>query len=148
MATLASPGAEEDIEDAPDVVKSKPQALRVERGGETEPQQPSSPNGEVPGGALMESVSLSEPQRRSNSDSDGSGSQTVLLRSVGRAPTSGTVPESLRLGSRVDFTQTDTFRVGGRTCTVTLEEDRITWAPKKTSGMMLSTTRSSWSSCS
>ena len=147
MATLASQLSAEDIEDAPDVVKSKPQAaLRAQRttsetsedgGGRAGLQQPSSsPNGEVPGGAMLESVNLNEPQGRSNSDSDGSGSQTVLLRSGGGGGRTPAVDrlESLRLSSRIDFTQTDTFRVGGKTCTVTLEEDRITWAPMKASG--------------
>ena len=92
----------------------------------------SSANGEVPG--LLESVSLTEP-KRSNSDSDGSGSQTVLLRDrSGRGSAAPAAEDSLRLSSRTDFTQTDTFKVGARTCTVTLEEDRITWAPKKGSG--------------
>ena len=143
MAAIASPATEEDIDDAPDVVKSKPHALRPPQESEREQKSDGgraglrfssgSPNGEVPG--LLESVSLNEP-KRSNSDSDGSGSQTVLLRDRsgrGSAPAAAGV-ESLRLSSRTDFTQTDTFKVGGRTCTVTLEEDRITWAPKKASG--------------
>ena len=152
MAALANPaGAAEDIRDAEEeevVVKSKPaSAVRRERGEEGEHegergragshQEPSSsPNGGVP--SALESVNLGDPQRTSNSDSDGSGSQTVLLRSSSsgaagsRGPGSGI--ESLRFNSRIDFTQTDTFRVGGKTCTVTLEEDRITWAPKKSAG--------------
>ena len=163
MAALASPStAEGDIEDAEDVVvKSKPQAavLRAQRervtsetrGAEEEDEgrragllqssiSSGSPNGEVPGsGGMLESVNLNEPppQRRSNSESDGSGSQTVLLRGGGggRAPPVDRL-ESLRLSSRIDFTQTDTFRVGGKTCTVTLEEDRISWAPMKSSGII------------
>ena len=156
MATLASSSTAEGIEDAPDVVKSKPQsaALRAQRrASETDPggdgdegrrvgllQPSNSPNGEVPGSGVLESVNLNEPppQRSSNSDSDGSGSQTVLLRRGGEGG-GGRTPvvdrlESLRFSSRIDFTQTDTFRVGGKTCTVTLEEDRITWAPVKSSG--------------
>ncbi|CAI8031706.1 Ceramide kinase [Geodia barretti] len=156
MAALASSSTAEGIEDASDVVKSKPQsaALRAQRrASETDPggdgdegrrmgllQPSSSPNGEVPGSGVLESVNLNEPppQRSSNSDSDGSGSQTVLLRRGGEGG-GGRTPvvdrlESLRFSSRIDFTQTDTFRVGGKTCTVTLEEDRITWAPVKSSG--------------
>lgn len=140
MAAIASPATEEDIEDAPDMVKSKPHALRAPLGSEREQEQSrggraglsfssSSANGEVP---TLESVSLNEP--RSNSDSDGSGSQTVLLRDRSGRGSAVAGLESLRLSSRTDFTQTDTFKVGGKTCTVTLEEDRITWAPKKASG--------------
>ena len=151
MAALASPGAaEEDIGDASEVVKSKPISVLLARresreteggraGLQQQQQEPSgSPNGGVPG--ALESVSLSDPPRQSNSDSDGSGSQTVLLRSsssgaaAGRPASSSGGLESLRLSSRIDFTQTDTFRAGGKTCTVTLEEDRITWAPKKAAG--------------
>ena len=150
MAALASPGAaEEDIGDASEVVKSKPISVLLARresreteggrAGLQQQQEPSgSPNGGVPG--ALESVSLSDPPRQSNSDSDGSGSQTVLLRSsssgaAARRPASSSGGlESLRLSSRIDFTQTDTFRAGGKTCTVTLEEDRITWAPKKAAG--------------
>lgn len=142
MASIASPTAEEhvDDDDGPDIVKSKPQALRARRESQRDEgerkafaQSSNSANGEVP--AMLEPVSLNE-QRRSNSDSDGSGSQTVLLRDrSGRESATAAGLESMRLSSRIDFTQTDTFKVGGKTCTVTLEEDRITWAPKKASGI-------------
>lgn len=141
MATIASPAMEDDIEDASEVVKSKPHAFRPlqQNEGENEPESegqraglttsPRSPNGEIPN---LESVNLNVP--RSNSDSDGSGSQTVLLRDRSGRESGAAGLESLRLSSRIDFTQTDTFKVSGKTCTVTLEEDRITWAPKKASG--------------
>lgn len=141
MATIASPAMEEDIEDASEVVKSKPHALREPHEDEREKEPESeaqrvglsfssnSANGEIP---KLESVNLNVP--RSNSDSDGSGSQTVLLRDRSGRESGAAGLESLRLSSRIDFTQTDTFKVSGKTCTVTLEEDRITWAPKKASG--------------
>ena len=145
MAAIAGPTTEGDIEDVPDVVKSKPRALQARLESERAQQSAregggragltlssSSANGEVPG--MLQPVNLDEP-RRSNSDSDGSGSQTVLIRDrSGRESAAAAALESLRLSSRIDFTQTDTFKVGGKTCTVTLEEDRITWAPKKASG--------------
>ena len=146
MAAIASPPAEEDIEDASEVVKSKPSALRVAQESEQDegqegeeraglgPSSSSNANGGVP--AALESVSLNEPPR-SNSDSEGSGSQTVLLRDRSGRGAGAAGLESLRLSSRTDFTQTDTFKVAGKTCTVTLEEDRITWAPKKSSGKLI-----------
>lgn len=144
MAAIASPAMEDDIEDASEVVKSKPHAFRPldrlqQNEGESELESEGqragltvssrSPNGEIPN---LESVNLNVP--RSNSDSDGSGSQTVLLRDRSGRESGAAGLESLRLSSRIDFTQTDTFKVSGKTCTVTLEEDRITWAPKKASG--------------
>lgn len=147
MAAIASPPMEEDIdlEDPSEVVKSKPHAVRAlqqnerEREAESEGQRAGltlstrSANGDIPN---LESVNLNVP--RSNSDSDGSGSQTVLLRDISGRESGAAGLESLRLSSRIDFTQTDTFKVGGKTCTVTLEEDRITWAPKKASGENMS----------
>lgn len=137
MAAIASPAAEEDIEDAPDVVKMKPHALRAQREAENDrggrAGLTTSANGEVP--SMLEDVSLDQPPR-TNSDSDGSGSQTVLIRDkAGRESAPAVRLESMRLSSRIDFTQTDTFKVSGKTCTVALEEDRITWAPKKASGI-------------
>ena len=146
MAAIASPPAEEEIEDASEVVKSKPSALRVAQESEQDeglegeeraglgPSSSSNANGGVP--AALESVSLNEPPR-SNSDSEGSGSQTVLLRDRSGRGAGAAGLESLRLSSRTDFTQTDTFKVASKTCTVTLEEDRITWAPKKSSGKLI-----------
>ena len=145
MAAIASPPRGEDIEDASEVVKSKPLAVRIEQererlaergrgdGGNEKTELRTNVNGEVP---MLESVNLNE--LRSNSDSEGSGSQTVLLREKsGRGATEDSRLESLRLSSRTDFTQTDTFKVRGKTCTVTLEEDCITWAPQKSSGTFL-----------
>lgn len=145
MAAIASPSTEEDIEDASEVVKSKPSAMRatqdVEEEGTSPPESKDEragsatkdANGDVP---TFDTVNLNPP--RSNSDSDGSGSATVLLRERpgrGEGETVDSRLESLRLSSRTDFTQTDTFKVGGRMCTVTLEEDCISWAPKKSSGI-------------
>lgn len=143
MAAIASPSTEEDIEDASEVVKSKPSALRTAQddGGRNSPSEgederagsaTKDANGDVP---TFDTVNLNQP--RSNSDSEGSGSATVLLRERpgrGEGEMADSRLESLRLSSRTDFTQTDTFKVGGRICTVTLEEDRISWAPKKSSG--------------
>ena len=147
MAALASQPIEEDTEDTPVVPKPKPSAFRLERSdskdehrfsrNESEGQERAgskNANGDV---RVPDLASPGEP--RGHSDSEGSGSGTVLLRErpgrgEGGEAASGHI-ESLRLSSRVDFTLTDTFRVGGKTCTVTLEEDRIVWSPKKSSGI-------------
>ena len=147
MAALASQPLEEGIEDVSAVPKPKPSAFRLERNdskdehrasrNESEGQEKAglkNVNGDV---RVLNSASPGEP--RGHSDSEGSGSGTALLRERpgrgegGEAASSHV--ESLRLSSRVDFTLTDTFRVGGKTCTVTLEEDRIVWSPKKSSGI-------------
>ena len=144
MAAIASLSTEKDIEDASEVVKSKPSAMRAAQDDGEEDKSPSGGIGERAGSATkdangdvptFDTVNLNHP--RSNSDSEGSGSATALLREKpgrGEGETADSRLESLRLSSRTDFTLTETFKVGGRICTVTLEEDRISWAPKKSSG--------------
>ena len=59
-------------------------------------------------------------------------STTVLLRRpTGESQGERQIP-SFHLASRTDFTLSDTFRVSGKLCVVTLEEDHISWLPKKT----------------
>ena len=61
-------------------------------------------------------------------------STTVLLRRPTAESEGGSRVPSFHLASRTDFTLSDTFRVSGKLCVVTLEEDHISWVPKKTTG--------------
>lgn len=61
-------------------------------------------------------------------------STTVLLRRPTAESEGGRRVPSFHLASRTDFTLSDTFRVSGKLCVVTLEEDHISWVPKKTTG--------------
>lgn len=64
-------------------------------------------------------------------------STTVLLRQGQRnqnGPNLFRFSTSTIDATRTDFTLTDTFRVSGKTCTVTLEEDCIHWIPTKKPG--------------
>lgn len=58
----------------------------------------------------------------------------VLLRRYTADRDGDRRPHSFHLASRTDFTLSDTFRVAGKSCIVTLEEDHISWVPRKASG--------------
>lgn len=109
----------EDALDPSEVVKSKPAVMEISENGE----QGQCPNGLVP--ALDPAIM---------SDNEMEGSTTVLLRSQPTDKERNGRPGSLRIDSRADFTLTDTFRVGGKSFTVTLEEDYISWLHRKSSG--------------
>ena len=86
--------------------------------------------------STIPTLEVSNNQSAETSGNEGvfESSTTVLLRRL-TAEGEGTrrVP-SFHLASRTDFTLSDTFRVSGKLCVVTLEEDHISWVPKKTSG--------------
>ena len=121
MAALVS--SADELTELSDVVKSKPAVLEISENMEQEDD--SCANGSVP--AL-------ELEPATMEDSELETSTTALMRPETVERERNGRPASFHLLSRTDSPLTDTFRVGGKSCVVNLEEDHITWMPKKAEG--------------
>lgn len=131
MAALASSIQAEVLEaaDPSEIVKSKPTAFQYSPDSNAERLERANPtvNGSVP--ALEPAAAVIEHEELE-------ASSTVLIRREERGRERAERgrngrPGSFHVSSRTDFTLTDTFRVSGKACTVTLDEESISWAPRK-----------------
>ena len=114
--------ASAEVDDAPeltDVVKSKPAVLEVS----DDPTVEACPNGGVP---TLDTSAIMP-------DSDIESSTTVLLRNQ-PSERDRHGPSPFQLSSRADFTLMETFTISGKSCIVTLEEDHVSWVPRKSGG--------------
>ena len=114
-------------------MKSKPLLLETkDEGGQL--------NGTVPtlevNDSTIPTLEVSKNQSTETSRNEGmfESSTTVLLRRPTAESEGDRRVPSFHLASRTDFTLSDTFRVSGKLCVVTLEEDHVSWVPKKTTG--------------
>ena len=105
-------------------MKSKPAVLEISA------EKGTRPNGTVP---TLE-VSENRVVETSGNEGEFESSTMVLLRRYTAETDGDRRPRSFHMASRTDFTLSDTFRVAGKSCMVTLEEDHISWVPRKASG--------------
>ena len=134
MAALASSVQAEVLEcaDPSEIVKSKPSAYQ---------NSPPDSNAEGPDRANPSvnsngSVPTLEPAAAVIEHEELETSTSVLVRREERGRERlergrNGRPASFHVSSRTDFTLTDTFRVNGKTSTVTLDEESVSWAPRK-----------------